>query len=212
MKYCAWQHAGIHDLTQARCIRSGRVRLKGRQKQIYKRSRKESPQYHYTTKSTMKIYQLLSLAVAAFPTALAEGYPPKSSCTKTIKPTSFTCCGTIAAHTTTSYTNCHGCALEYEPTPQCRCVSNPVTDFKLTSTETACAATSTAKCLTTATYTANGCGDCGHTYATTKTSRVDCKGCHLVATTTTGPGICMCPTATETTVKACKASPKPTTY
>ncbi|KAK4628702.1 hypothetical protein CLAFUW4_08281 [Fulvia fulva] len=160
----------------------------------------------------MKLYQIFMLVAATFPIALAADYATPSACTKTIAPTSFTCCGTIAAHTTTTYTNCHGCALEYEPTPQCRCISNPVTDWELTTTETACAATSTAKCKTTATYTANGCGDCGHIYATTKTSRVDCKGCALAATTTTGPGICMCPTATETTVKACKASPKPTIF
>jgi hypothetical protein len=174
----------------------------------------------------MRSYTILALATLA-----AASHSPSPPCTKTIKPTSFTCCDTIAGATTTSYTNCGGCALEYEATPQCRCFQPPPTDPALTSTETACGASQTpslskkphppkatvapypttlgsttgpaATCTTRITSLDGSCGDCAHTYATTKTAEVDCHGCALVVTTEAGVGICACPTETETTVTAC---------
>ncbi|KAI5358800.1 hypothetical protein Slin14017_G110830 [Septoria linicola] len=162
----------------------------------------------------MQLFALIA-ALVAFATAQElAGYP---SCTKTHTPTSYTCCGDIAAVTATSYTNCGGCALKTEANfPACRCATPPVTVATLTSTRTACAPTTTQsiktikkpnKCTKTITKVKPGCGDCGHVFATTKTTRIDCGGCALKTKTITGEaGICMCPTETATTVTACKKS------
>ncbi|CAK1368254.1 hypothetical protein CB0940_11075 [Cercospora beticola] len=162
-------------------------------------------------------------ALAAAQNLFAGGYGQQPSCTITQTPTSYTCCGPIAAATATSYTNCGGCALETDESsfPLCRCVSPPPIVAFLTSTITACAPTTTsslttkynAKCTKNITKTKPACGDCGHVYATTKTSLTNCGGCALATQTVEDEGafgICACPTESVTTVTACKrAAPTP---
>lgn len=149
--------------------------------------------------------------------------PRQADCTQTL-PATPCCSNEIAGQTSTSYTDCAGCAIVTGHNDLCdiiRCHIKVTTNFDLTDTVTSCAPSPTADvpvgdpgaCTTTTTVTTDLCGDCGVVYDQTATDTVDCGGCNALATSTTtetGAGVlCICPTGPVTTVAECLATPTP---
>lgn len=133
-----------------------------------------------------------------------------TACTSTITHRPSGCCLPQAAHTTTSYTECHGCSLEVVTRgPQCLivCPMIQAVDENATTTLTRCAPPM--PCTRTVNELEAPCGDCGvQKFEVTKT--VDCEGCALSTMTighNEGVSMCACPTAPVTkTVEVCSVT------
>jgi hypothetical protein len=180
---------------------------------------------HFT--STLALWLLASIA-----TASEDQKTSTSACTTYItKPAE--CCPASSSHTTTSYTNCHGCALSTTTRgPHCDLVHTshplkkelpttyqtnttqicPPTTLPGTTTITACSASPTCTKMVTST-SPFGCTITVPPKTTTK--RIDCGGCELetvtVANSLVGIGpVCVDGRTTVTgssgraTVTACK--------